>query len=145
MTTTKNIDINKQIIFEKGDFLMNNSSFLHKNLLENAETLKALLLSPTPLKSCPEYNEIIDELNNSKSRNRSQLNYQYSLEILFHIVTMMRKRAIASEENIELIRTYIKYISSKFSESERVIYDSQQKIVNINKEQLDNAKTKVKR
>lgn len=139
MTNNKNIDINKQIIIEKGNFLINNSTFFYKNLKEFDIELKMILLNPAPLEQCPEYTELVEEINKYKGKNTHQLNYQYSLEILFHIVNLIRLRSYSSEQ-IELIRSYIKYISTRFSEQERTLYHSKQNSITINIQEHDEAK-----
>lgn len=143
MTNIKNINVNKQIIFEKGNFLLSNSTFFYNNLKEFDEDLKRILLNPAPLKQCHEFQELIEEINKSKIKNNSQLNYRYSLEILFHIVNIIRLRT-TSIEQIELIRTYIKYISSQFSEIERTIYNTKQNIIHIDKEHYEGIEKSMK-
>lgn len=142
MSNVKNIDINKQIIIEKGNFLLRNNTFFYNNLKDKDEELKQILLNPAPLKQCPEYNELIEEIHNSKVRNNTQYNYQYTLETLFHIVNKLRSNH--SIEKIEQIRAYVKYISSQFSESKRTIYDSK-KIVLIDEKQVQKVKKIMKR
>lgn len=145
MDKPKKINISKQIIIEKCNFISNNSTYFKRNLHDNLGILKDILLNNAPLAKCEGYEDLISEIKKDKIKNNIDASYQYSMETLFAIVYSILRNTFASEdskkEQIEKIRQYVKCISTQSSGK---IYYHKQKIVAIDNEQLIGIEKEIK-
>lgn len=135
----------KEIMKEKINFIVNNSTFLIKNLEEYIIPIKVILLSDFPITEFGEYEEIMNEIKMSGYRNLKENKRPYSLKILFAIAySIMEDKTIDSETKIvqkEIIRQYVKYINKINLEFE---YNDQD-FISLNMEQLEEAKPFIKK
>lgn len=142
MADIKKINIQREILIQKCDFISNYSTFFHNNLNNKMLllNLKEILLSPTPLMQSDKYEEVMDEIKSGKTINNNDANYQNALEVLFEIVYLIRAATISTSNkdnpHVEKIRLYVKYISTHNSGK---IYYRQQNIITLNDDQLNKA------
>lgn len=145
MVQTRKINIPKQIIIEKSNFISNNSTYFNQTLSDNLPLLKNILLNNAPLTQCEEYEEIIKEIKKSKIKNNAGLNYQNSIEILFAIIYSLLHNVFTSEESkheqIETIRHYVRCVSTHNSGK---IYYHNQKIISVDNNKLELIENKIK-
>lgn len=117
MTNVQKLNIEKEIIKEKCEFIIKNSFYLYKHMNDNEliNNIKNLLLKKAPLLQCSEYDELNKEMYKHKNRYFKEYAYQYSLELLFNVVFYIRNNSLTDEEQIknetEEIRKYVKEIN----------------------------------
>lgn len=137
MEQNKKINISKEIIIEKSNFISNNSTYFKQNFHNISILLKGILLNHAPLTQCEGYQELISEIKQTKTRNITEFNYQNSMEVLFNIVHSILQNTFASEENkkeqIETIRQYVKCVSTHVNGK---IYYHNQNIISVDNNQL---------
>ena len=145
MEQNKKINISREIIIEKSNFISNNSTYFKRNFRDSLALLKGILLNHAPLTQCEGYQELISEIKKTKVRNITEFNYQNSMEILFNIVHSILQNTFASEDNkkeqIETIRQYVKCVSTQVSGK---IYYHSQNIISVDNNQLNKIENEIK-